>query len=222
MFLTSLPIVIASQLVAFFVVGVYRGEWRHFGLSDTMVVARGVFLGTVGAQLTILYAYQFFAYSRTVFVIYALLFLLAVTLSRASFRLVGEFMRRQRRSGHRVVIYGASDGGGLVINELLGREPDAHIVGFVDDDPRKAGNRVRGYPVLGGFSALTVLIQSGSVDAVIIGPRQLPPERLNNLRVLCAEVNVTLSQVTVGLQQLVEADRGEGTNVNRQVRRFPL
>ena len=43
MFLTSLPIVLASQMIAFFVVGVYRGEWRHFGLSDTIVVSRGVF-----------------------------------------------------------------------------------------------------------------------------------------------------------------------------------
>ncbi len=53
-----------------------------------------------------------------------MLLLIAVTLSRASFRLVGEFVQRQRRSGTRVVIYGAGDGGGLVIRELLepGRE----------------------------------------------------------------------------------------------------
>jgi len=222
MFLRSLPVVVATQMIMFFVVGIYRGEWRHFGLADTVVVARGVFFGTAAALITILYGFGFLAYSRTVFVIYALLLMAAVTLSRASFRLVGDFMRRQRQTGHRVVIYGAGDGGGMVINQLLGGSLDAKIVGFVDDDPRKAGNRVRGYPVLGGFSALTVLIKSGSVDSVIISPRQLPPERLNNLRLLCSEANVELSQMTVGLQSLVESQVRESLAAKRsQIRQFP-
>ena len=223
MFLKSLPIIVAAQMIAFFIVGVYRGEWRHFGLADTMIVARGVFFATVAAQLIIVYGYRFYAYSRTVFVIYGLLLLSAVTLSRASFRLVGEFMQRQqRRAGRRVVIYGAGDGGGMVINQLLGSDNSLRIVGFVDDDPRKAGNRVRGYPVLGGFSALTVLVQSASVDTVIISPRQMPSERLHNLRVLCADANVTLSQMTVDLRPIVEADASEPPRPRRpQVRQFP-
>jgi UDP-GlcNAc:undecaprenyl-phosphate/decaprenyl-phosphate GlcNAc-1-phosphate transferase len=222
MFLKSLPIIVAAQMSAFFVVGVYRGEWRHFGMSDTVIVGRGVFFGVVAAQLTLLYAYRFFAYSRTVFVIYALLLMIAITLSRASFRLVGDFMQRQRRTGRRIVIYGAGDGGGMVINELLTGPADARILGFVDDDPRKSGNRVRGYPVLGGFSALTVLVQSRSVDTVIISPRQIAPERLNNLRVLCSDANVALSQMTVGLQSLVEGAADDTARPRRtQVRQFP-
>ena len=222
MFLRSLPVVVATQMIMFFVVGIYRGEWRHFGLADTIVVARGVFFGTAASLITVLYGFGFLAYSRTVFVIYALLLMIAVTLSRASFRLVGDFIQRQRRTGSRVVIYGAGDGGGMVINQLLGGSQDARIVGFVDDDPRKAGNRVRGYPVLGGFSALTVLIKSGSVDSVIISPRQLVPERLNNLRVLCADANVMLSQMTVGLQSLIEGEvREQPPSKRPQIRQFP-
>jgi len=210
MFTTSLPIVLASQMVAFFTVGVYRGVWRHFGMADSLVVGRGVFVGTVVAQLIILYAFRFFAYSRTVFAIYALLLLIAMTLSRASFRLVGEFLQRQRRSGSRVVIYGAGAGGGLVIRELLteGRG-DTRLIGFIDDDPRKAGLRVQGYSVLGGYSALSVLIHSGSVDGIVISARHLPPERLNNLQVLCSERHVRLSRLRVGLESLVEGDADE-------------
>ncbi|HWW87877.1 MAG TPA: hypothetical protein VNZ26_29975 [Vicinamibacterales bacterium] len=208
MFSRSLPVVLAAQLAAFFAVGVYRGVWRHFGLTDSLTVARGVFFGVVSAQIVILYAYRFLAYSRTVFVIYAVLLLIAVTLSRASFRLVGEFLRRQRHAGQRVIIYGAGDGGGLVIRELLSRPGEVRILGFIDDDPRKAGNRVTGYPVLGSYSALTVLINAASVDTVVISARQMQPERLNNLRVLCAETGVGLSRLTVGLEPLVEG----GTN----------
>jgi UDP-GlcNAc:undecaprenyl-phosphate GlcNAc-1-phosphate transferase len=205
-FTKSLPVVLAAQMLAFFVVGVYRGVWRHFGMMDSLVVARGVVLGTVGAELFILYVYHFFAYSRTVFVVYAVLLLIAVTLSRASFRLLGEFVQRQRQSGVRVVVYGAGDNGGLVIREVLAESGDVKILGFIDDDPRKAGIRVMGYPVLGGSSALTVLAKAGAVDRIVMCAPHMPPERLNNLEVLCSENNITLLRLKVGLETVVDGD----------------
>lgn len=218
-FSRSLPVVLAVQTIAFFVVGVYRGAWRHFGMSDTLGVAKGVFIGTLTAQLVILYVYRFFAYSRAVFVVYALLLLVAVTLSRASFRLVGEFIQRQRRTGHRAVIYGAGDGGGLVIRELLTRHSgDVRIVGFIDDDPRKAGVRVQGYPVLGGYSALTVLIRAAAVDTVVVAARHLLPDRLNNLEVLCGEFGVRLARLRVGLESIVDQDGETSTRPRSTLR----
>ena len=219
MFSRSLPVIVASQMVAFFVVGVYRGVWRHFGMMDTLVVARGVFLGAASALLVILGAFRFFAYSRTVFAIYAVLLLIAVTLSRASFRLVGEFMQRQRQSGHRVVIYGAGDAAGLVIREIVGGAGDVRISGFIDDDPRKAGIRVMGYPVLGGYSALTVLVKAASIDTVVISARALTPERLNNLKVLCSGHHVELSHLRVGFERLVEEQTQESGEDRRLANR---
>jgi UDP-GlcNAc:undecaprenyl-phosphate GlcNAc-1-phosphate transferase len=205
-FRVSLPIILASQMLAFFVVGVYRGAWRHFGMTDTLVIARGALFGTVAAQLFILYVYHYFAYSRTVFAIYGVLILIAVTLSRASFRIVGDFAQRQRRSGRRIAIYGAGDAGGLVIREVLHEERDVRVVGFVDDDPRKMGTRVMGYPVLGGYSALVVLIKAASVDAVVVSARTMGPERLHNLEVLCSGGDIKLSRLRVGLEPIVVAD----------------
>jgi UDP-GlcNAc:undecaprenyl-phosphate GlcNAc-1-phosphate transferase len=209
MFYRSFPIVVAAQMISFFAVGVYRGVWRHFGLIDSLTVARGVFFGALTAQLFITYFryFQFFAYSRTVFAIYAVLLLIAVTLTRASFRLAGEFVQRQRRSGTRVVIYGAGDGGGLVIRELLNQGAgDIRLVGFIDDDPRKAGIRVQGYPVLGGYSALTVLVSAASIDSVVVSARDMQPERLNNLQTLCSDRGVRLSRLRIGLESLIESE----------------
>src|SRR6185295_3553852 len=219
MFSTSLPVVLAAQMVSFFVAGVYRGVWRHFGLMDTLTVARGVFFGVASSLVAILFAYRFYAYSRTIFVIYGVLLLMAVTLSRASFRLVAEFMQRQRRTGNRVVIYGAGDAAGLVVGELLARGGDVRILGFIDDDSRKAGNRVTGYPVLGSYSALTVLVKAASVDTVVISTRHLPPERLNNLEVLCDSAKISLSRLTIGLETLVESERDGDPESSRRAAR---
>jgi UDP-GlcNAc:undecaprenyl-phosphate GlcNAc-1-phosphate transferase len=204
----SLPVILASQMMAFFVVGVYRGVWRHFGMMDSLVIARGVLFGTIGAQVFILYVYHYFAYSRTVFAIYGVLLLMAATLARASFRIVGEFAQRQRQSGRRVVIYGAGDAGGLVIREVLSGDGDVRILGFIDDDPRKAGIRVMGYSVLGGYSALSVLIRAASVDAVVVSARTMPPERLNNLEVLCSTSGIRLARLRVGLEPIVDEAHG--------------
>jgi UDP-GlcNAc:undecaprenyl-phosphate GlcNAc-1-phosphate transferase len=198
-----LPLVVATQMVAFFVVGVYRGTWRYFGMMDTVVVAKGVFLGAVSAQLIILYAHKFFSYSRAVFVIYSVLLLLAVTLSRASFRLVGEYILRKRQSGLRVVIYGAGDGANLVMRELQNGNEPVRLLGFVDDDRRKIGIRVHGFPVLGAFGALAELIGQGGVDRVVISDARLEGEPLTELRALCSRHGVALTRLTFGLEELV-------------------
>jgi len=202
-FSRSLPVVLAAQLVAFFIIGVYRGMWRHFGIMDTVTVAKGVFVGTVSAQLVILYVYRFESYSRTVFVIYAALLLLTVTLSRASVRLVGEYIQRKRNTGTRVVVYGAGSGGTLMMRQLQSVAESVRFLGFIDDDPRKSGIRVHGFPVLGPFELLKDLVREGGVDRVMISAGQVNAERLAELRGLCAQHGVALTRLLVGLEELV-------------------
>jgi FlaA1/EpsC-like NDP-sugar epimerase len=146
-FLRSLPIVLAAQLLALFVVGIYRGVWRYFGLMDTVAVVKGVFAGTLAAQVVTLYVFRADSYSRTVFVIDALLLAVLLTASRMSFRLIGEALHRNLKAATRVVIYGAGDGSALVVSEMMKAQDGRYrILGFIDDDPRFQRMRVRGRP----------------------------------------------------------------------------
>ncbi|MDP3716175.1 MAG: glycosyl transferase [Acidobacteriota bacterium] len=206
-FTASFPLIVAVQMIAFFVVGLYRGVWRHFGLADTLVITRGVVFGAMATQIIILYAYRFFSYSRSVFAIYAILLLLAVTLSRASFRLVGEFFQRQRQTGRRVAIYGTEDGGTLALSQLAQHGDEAlRVLGFIDEDPRRAGTRIGGYPVLGNFAALSLLVSTRSVDLVIIASPQVSPERLHNLQTICREHAVSLTRIHVALEEIISEE----------------
>ena len=203
-FYRSLPLLVAAQMMALFAVGMYQGVWRYFGLMDTVVVAKGVVFGTILAQLVILYVLRFEGYSRTVFAIYAILAAFVLTASRASFRLIGEFLQRNQKATTRVVIYGAGDGGSLVVRELVKSNDTRYkVLGFVDDDPRKHRMRVQGYPVLGGYASLASLAQSGVVDAVVISARMIDIDRLRDLEGLCADHGVSLSRLHVGLEALV-------------------
>jgi UDP-GlcNAc:undecaprenyl-phosphate GlcNAc-1-phosphate transferase len=214
-FITSLPVVLTSTLIAFFVVGVYRGVWRYFGMMDAVTVVKGVLLGTFAAQLLILYVYHFFSYSRTVFVIYAVLLAAMVMLSRASFRLVGEFILRQRTAGRRVLIYGAGDGAGLAVSQLREHHDQSlRVLGFIEETSTGTRTRVAGYPVLGDFAALEVLVSTGSVDLVVVTPRLMDAQRLAALEALCAEHGVALSRLYVGLEEIVGTATGPAIAVS--------
>jgi len=206
-FQRTLPVVVAVQLTALFAVGVYQGVWRHFGASDAVTVVRGAIAGTVISQLITLYLFRSEDSSRTVFVIYGIVLVLMIMGSRASFRVIGEALQRRRRTGRRVVIYGAGDGGALAARELVNDADNrVRIVGFVDDDGRKGRNRVRGYPVLGTFEKLSALIAAGEVDAVVLSARSIHASRVETLQSLCLKHSISLTRLHVTLEPLVQPD----------------
>jgi UDP-GlcNAc:undecaprenyl-phosphate GlcNAc-1-phosphate transferase len=198
-FLQSLPIVVACQLIALFLVGGYRGTWRFFGMMDAVVFAKGVALGTVCAILTIVFIYHFENYSRAVFVIYAALLMLLLSGSRASFRLLGEFVNRRRAAGHRCIIYGTHGASVATIREAFEEQP-LKILGFVDDDPMQAKARVAGYSVIGDFGRLLVLIDTGEVDCVVVNTRVADVERLQKLESACRAHDVDLVKIQLNLK----------------------
>jgi UDP-GlcNAc:undecaprenyl-phosphate/decaprenyl-phosphate GlcNAc-1-phosphate transferase len=204
-FYRSLPLVLAIQMAALFVVGTYRGVWRYFGLMDTVGIAKGVALGTAVAAPASLLVFRFEHYSRTVFVIDAMLLVILLTASRVSFRLIGEFVNRNRTGVTRVVVYGAGDGGALVVREFANAERSPQMIGFIDDDPRKQRIRVQGYPVLGPYESLVELISTGAVDMVVIATQLHDAARLEQLQALCAEHRVSLTRLLFKLDRLIVA-----------------
>jgi UDP-GlcNAc:undecaprenyl-phosphate GlcNAc-1-phosphate transferase len=207
-FMSSLPVIIAAQLIAMFIVGAYRGVWRLFTLIDSVIFGKGVLLGTVSA-VAIVFFVQGLPYSRTVFVIYAALLFLLVTGSRASFRLISEFASRRRIAGDRLVIYGAGVGGALAMREVTANSRVSYrMLGYIDDDASKRGARVHGYPVLGSFSKLEEIVNRGDVDTVLVSCRTLDPSRDAALKSLLTANRCRLIRLHV---QLEEIDAPSGT-----------
>jgi UDP-GlcNAc:undecaprenyl-phosphate GlcNAc-1-phosphate transferase len=203
-FLQSLPLVVGVQAVALYVVGVYRGVWRYFGLMDGVTFGKGVAVGTLASVSLIVGVYGFGTYSRGVFVIYAAMLILLLCGSRASFRLMSEFVNRRKQGGPRLIIYGAGDVGASAVRDLLGRRGGYRMLGFIDDDPAMMRARMQGYPVLGNFDSLVSLITNGAVELVVI-TGLLGVERVEALENLCTEHQVSLARLHYDLDELVAA-----------------
>jgi UDP-GlcNAc:undecaprenyl-phosphate GlcNAc-1-phosphate transferase len=212
LFVTSLPIVIACQLLSFFTVGVYRGLWHYLTTADLMTYGKGVIVGTVCSVLALVYLYRFDGYSRSVFIIYAMALFLLLVCSRYSFRLIAEMADRRRPGTQRVAIYGAGEGGALLLHELW-RNPryDYRIVGFFDDDLSKRGKRLDGLPVFGGIDRLPSVLVEGAIDLVIVSTRKLGREKLDNLRRVCYDSGTGVLQFDLELRPLTAMGRPEST-----------
>ena len=199
-FFQSFPIVLATQMLALFVAGAYRGMWRYFSLSDGLTFAKAVVLGSVASQLTVLYLYRFQSYSLNVFIVYAMMTVILLVASRASFRLLSEFARQQGRGALRLVIYGADSAGVAAVRHLV-NDPQTRfrVVGFIDDDLGKRNVRVHGYPVIGGYDHLVGMIMSGDVDAVSVARDD---SSVSGLAALCATHGVSLHRLAIDWHEI--------------------
>ena len=201
-FLKSLPIMLACQTFSFYIMGVYRGVWESTGVKDLIGYVKAITIGTVMPMLILLFIYRFQSFSRAVFVIYWGVMLILVSLSRLSFRLLDEGVRIPSRKGDRTLIYGAGIGGQFALKEIQSN-PDLglQLVGFVDDNPRLRGSKIKGYPVFGGQGDLENIFREHHIKKVIISFRQKGDEKANEIRTLCrnlgAEVDVKLLKLTI-------------------------
>ncbi|MFN0087830.1 MAG: hypothetical protein ACKVX9_20730 [Blastocatellia bacterium] len=181
----TLPLIIAIQILVFLLTGVYRGIWRYAGVDDLATITKGVLIGACSGGLSVLALYRFFGPSRAVFILYGLLLLVFVGASRLSFRLLGALIVGQRRSlpdARPVLIYGAGDGGAILVSELLNNpEYRYHPIGFIDDDASKAGKKIRGYRIF-PRSDIPELISIHGVREVLISSIKVPESHLDSLR----------------------------------------
>ncbi len=202
LFLKTLPLLVLIKLASFLIVGVYRGLWRYTSVGDLITFVKGVALGSGLSVLAILLLYRFEYFSRKVFIVDALLLLLAVFGSRMAFRLIRQILPGNTSTeGRNVLIYGAGDGGEMVLREL-NNNPDWEYkaVGFIDDDPLKAGKVMNGLTVFDGKSHLTDICAQKDITEILISVRNIEPERLKHIREDCRKANVTLKRVQIKIE----------------------
>ena len=202
-FIRSLPIMIASQIFWFYIIGVYRGVWESTSLRDLTDYVKAITGGTVMPMLILLFMYRFYSFSRAVFVIYWVLMLILLSLSRLSFRLIEEGIKKGNQKGKPTLIYGAGIGGQVTMREIeTNRDLGLVLVGFIDDNSRKHRRKIMGYPVFGGQEGLEEIIKKYNVQEIIVSFKLNGEEKRKEVKNLCRslglEVEVTQMRLVIG------------------------
>jgi UDP-GlcNAc:undecaprenyl-phosphate GlcNAc-1-phosphate transferase len=199
-FVKTLPLVIPIEMFFLLVGGVYRGIWRYTGIRELIVIAKSVLVGAAVSAMVVFWMYRMVGPSRGVFVLNGMLLFLLVTGSRLSFRLFGALIPDPKRQAHPnarpVLIYGAGDGGELLIREILSNPEHRYTpVGFVDDDERKSGKLIHGYRIFDS-SSLPELIRQHGVNDVLVSSVKVSDSRLEHIR----EMGVSLRRMTIRIE----------------------
>jgi len=206
LFLRTLPVLVFVKMASFLVMGVYRGIWRYTSLDDLIVFAKAVVLSSVLSVMVVLFAFRFEGFSRTVFMIDGVLMFMFLAGSRMAFRLFRQVIPVARSSeGRRVLIYGAGDGGELLLRELLNNRGLKYApVGFIDDDPAKSGKLIHGLKVYGGNGDLNSVCRQHEVEEVLISSSRMTEERLQGLLGFCRTQNILVKRMRITIEDVTE------------------
>src|SRR6266404_921088 len=204
LFLRTLPVLVFVKMCAFLVMGVYRGIWRYTSIDDLIVFAKAVLLSSVASLLAVLFAFRFEGFSRTVFALDGVVMFLFLAGSRMAFRLFRQILPSGNgRTGRRVLIYGAGDGGELLLRELLNnRSLKLAPIGFLDDDPAKNGKVIHGLRVFGGNGDLGQVCEQQQVDEVVISSSKMAEGRIEEVVRCCAERQITVRRMKIMMEEL--------------------
>jgi UDP-GlcNAc:undecaprenyl-phosphate GlcNAc-1-phosphate transferase len=202
LFIETIPLLIVIKLFAFLFAGVYRGIWRYTSIRDFVTFFKGVAIGSILSLVAVLLFYRFQNFSRAVFILDGLILFSAIAASRMAFRLFRHLLPMPNTGdGRNVLIYGAGDGGEMVLRELKNNpEWEYKPIGFVDDDPLKKDKVIHGLKVYGGNGSLESICRQNDVQEILLSFRNISPERLKEVRIICDEANVSLKRALMKIE----------------------
>jgi len=200
-FQSTLGVVIAVKVTALGVLGVYRGAWRYVGMVDLYRVLGAVLLSSAAIMAYAEWRVPALARSHSIVYIDALLSAALILTSRLSFRSLETIGQWLRVKGDRVLIYGAGDGGELILRALVNDSAlNLRPACFIDDDPRKQGANIHGVPVVGGRESLALAVQRYGVQKIVLGTRKLSPDAVSAIRSFAARNELEVAELDFALK----------------------
>jgi len=175
-----LPALVAVRLAVFVPLRLHQGVWRYAGIWDLRNIVAAVFLSTALFWILVHGVLGATLYPRSVFIVDAVLLIFFMGGLRLGRRF---YAASSPRSGGRpLLVYGAADAGATIVHDMLSNAAfDARPVGFIDDDPRKLGDRIHGVQILGSRHQLAKAIEQTGAEEVLIAIPSASPEALRRI-----------------------------------------
>ena len=166
--LQTTPLALMCMAAGLMLARVPRQSWRYVGLADLRQLAGGVALGALLTTAVVM-GLRLEGFPRSVFVISALLALLALAGARAAWRTLAEYTQAHARpaAAQPLLIVGTIDDADQALRTLKGVE-GWQVVGIASPRAQDAGRTVQGVRVLGGVDALDELARAQQAGTVLL------------------------------------------------------
>ena len=185
--LVQLPVVVLISLVAFLIVGSYKGVVRHTGVRDVYNLFNAICLSSILAIFLIIANRQFemvddFTIPLSIIIIHSLISFVALTASRYIFKSMYASLSNEFKSSKKVLIYGAGDSGILAYNALTNHaKSNTKVLGYIDNDIKKIGKQINGISVYGPEVLTESFIIKNKISEVVFCIQKIDSRRLKEL-----------------------------------------
>ncbi len=216
LFVRTLVLVVAVELLVFYVFGLLRGWWRYVGMSDALDICKAAFTNAIVLYLLIELVLKVNGYPRSVLAINLMLTVLLVGGSRYVVRAYREGAQHGAAEVNTLIV-GAGRAGSTIARELKrNSQLTLKPVGFVDDDRSKHEIRIHGLKVLGSCDCMLEIIRRMSVRCVLIAIPSASGSQVEQIIAKCRQCKVDF-KILPPLSQHVSGRRSSITDL-RNVR----
>jgi UDP-GlcNAc:undecaprenyl-phosphate GlcNAc-1-phosphate transferase len=200
----ALPGLVVLKVTIFYAFGLYHGVWRHAGTPEVVRLVKASTLASILSLVGMAAVFGTAALSFSVLILDWMLATGAVGGTRFGFRALRQYFAAQRDAGRRVLVYGSSDHGLLVLRHLRQRT-DRTVVGLLDADEDRHGLQVQGVQVLGDPDAISRLAPKHEVDEVIVPVQNTTEKQRQSLADHCATAGIGCKHFAFSLRSADEA-----------------
>ena len=209
--LWMLGLSLVIKLTVYYLFGLYRRMWIYASMKELRLVFIAVTVASalVSALMLALFYNRFFiSFPRSVLIIDWIQSIIFVGGLRYGLRMFAESWNRFSGNGRAVsqktaLIIGAGDAGELVAKELLkNSEFNLKPIGFLDDNPDKFKQQIHGVPVIGKLRDIARIIESRTINEVIIAIPSAPGNVIRAVSDACRRNHITFRTMP-GLYELL-------------------
>ncbi len=211
-FKSTIPYILPFKLLVFILLGLYRGMWRYTSLIDLFNILRAVASSSAAIIVAILFIYRFEGFPRSIFALDAILTFLFIGGIRGAIRIVINKMEKSdsfkseiksQRVKKRLLMIGAGDAAEKMLREIMDNPRlNYKVIGFLDDDPTKAGRRIHGIPVLGSLQKINEMADRHEMDEILITVPSASAKQMRRIIELC-EATGLKCRTTPGIGELI-------------------
>jgi FlaA1/EpsC-like NDP-sugar epimerase len=198
-------VIVVAYIAGNYFFGIYRTAWQYASLADAVSLA-----SAVGLVSVVLLGVNSLLNPRhiplTVTAIAPALIFLSMGVAKLWPRLRAQApFANWGGPVKQVLIAGAGHTGQMLAREFLQHpEWEYKPAGFVDDDPKKRGQRIHGVAVLGDRHAIPELVASRHIDAVALAMPSASGATIRDYVGICQQANAAVRMVP-GVPEIVHA-----------------
>lgn len=226
----------AAKILVMYFTGMYSRWWAHASIDDLLLIIYSSFLIFV-LQVLLLAGMKGIAlepFSKvpfSVIIIDSVFSILFISISRLSVRLYSHRnLKRsltQQKKKVKIIIVGAGMAG-ILVHEELGRNSNGgnYIAGFIDDDERKKGMKIRGVKVLGNRFDIPKVVKEHKINRIIIAIPSIAGTEVKEIVDICNTIPgveiLTLPPIYEILDGKVEIKKLRKVQIEDLLKRNPI